>query len=32
MYRYRKGTLPKIFDNYFSPNTSLHNDNTKTKF
>jgi len=32
MYRYHKGTLPKIFDNYFSPNTSRHDHNIRTKF
>ena len=32
MYRYHKGTLPKIFDHYFSLNASLHDHNTRTKF
>lgn len=32
MYRYHKGTLPKIFDHYFSLNASLHDHNTRIKF
>ena len=32
MYRYHKGTLPKIYDHYFSLNASLHDHNTRTKF
>src|SRR6218665_871567 len=31
MYRYHKGTLPKIVDHYFSLNASLHDHNTRNK-